>query len=285
MPTKAKDELENYTADYRKAQSQEQNYKPTKTVVAGVPAIKRATYTNIKLSEAPQKTHKTKCHSVSLNKVLPSKTTFYRLIFACIVLLLAIVGCIIFVTITSTVDDTIETKSEPKGNFSTFLASVVMHDPEPFTGCKTADKQMLASSALWRAITKNGTDNYNTFDERGCALVPFGDVFKAAQELFGENCHLNQNDTMYGPFYTFSAGDEFFHVSAISNQNSFLPYVETSWEENDDLVLKVGYLLRSDKYFSTGNDKTDKPTPIKYMKYIMKKRDNKYYIYAVENIE
>lgn len=286
MSDKIKDGINGYSVDYRKENINEvRSYNTSKSVVAGVPSLRKINIEDIKIKE-PTKSKGKKVHTgVCMDAVLPSKATFYRILFGCVILLLSIIGCVIFVSLSSNVEESLETSTFPNENFSNFLSSIVMHDPEPFSSCESADKQMLVSSALWRTITQNGIQKYNNFDEKGCALVPFDDVYKSCQELFGEECKLNKQETHYGPFYTFSSNDEHFHVSAISNQNSFLPYIENSWEEKDCLILKVAYILRSDNYFKTGPEKSNEPTPIKHMKYILKKHsNNSYYVFSVENI-
>lgn len=286
MSGMAKDEIESYSVDYRKEKLEDvKRYNVSKTVVAGVPSLKSINVADIKIKEPQQRPKRKNSTGVSLEAILPSKAIFYRLLFACAVLLLSIIGCVIFVSVSSNIEETLETQTYPSGNFSNFLSSVVMHDPEPFSTCDKADKQMIVSSGIWRTIAQNGTQKYDSFDENGRALIPFEDVFKSCQELFGQTCKINQTETIYGPFYTFSSNDKYFHVSAISNQDSFLPYIEDSWEENDLLVLKVGYLSRSDEYFKLGADKSHEPNPVKYMKYIMKKNDSgNYYIFSIETV-
>ena len=285
MSEKFKGEIKSYSMNYKKERLYEnKNNNISKTVVAGIPTLKKVDVENIKINDPFKKSKNKKNKGLYIDALLPSKVLLYRVLFGCAVLLLSIIGCVIYLSVSSNVDESIETKVMPSGNFSNFLSSVVMHDPEPFSSPEKADKQMVISSGIWRSIIQNGSRKYDNFDEKGCALVPFEDVFNSCRELFGENYNLNKSETVYGSFYTFAANDDYFHVSAISNQNSFLPYIEDSKEEKDNLILKVGYLSRSDDYFKSGADKAPEPTPIKHMKYILKKSSvGNYYIYAIEN--
>lgn len=285
MSDKIRDEIKSYSVDYRREKSYEvKNNNISKTVVAGVPSLKKVNVEDIKIKDPFKKTKKKKSKGIYIDTILPSKALLYRILFSCAILFLSIIGCIIFLAVSSNMDETVETKTYPKGNFSSFLAPVVMHDPEPFSSPDKADKQMTISSGIWRAISQNGTKKYDSFDEKGCALIPFEDILKSCKELFGDKYNLNKSQATYGPFYTFSANDEYFHVSAISNQNSFFPYIEDSKEENDFLVLTVAYLLRDDNYFKSGQDKASEPSPVKRMTYKLKKyNSHDYYIFSVEN--
>ena len=286
MPEKFNGDIKSYSIDYRKGKFQEtKNYNVSKTVVAGVPSIRKVNVEDIKIKDPFSKTKTKKHKGVYIDAILPSRLNFYRFLFGCAVLILSIIGCIIFISISSNVDESVDAGALSSGNFSDFLSSVVMHDPDPFSSPEMADKQMVISSGIWRSIIKNGTQKYDKFDEKGCSLIPFNDVLASCEELFGDNYKLDKSQNLFGPFYTFSSNDEFFHISAISNKDSFLPYVENSCEEGDVLALKVGYISREDNYFKSGKDKSNEPSPIKYMKYNLKKnKDGKYYIFSIENI-
>lgn len=286
MSEKFNDDIKSYSIDYRKGKFQEnKNYNESKTVVAGVPSIKKVKVEDIKIKDPFSKTKTKKNQGVYIDAILPSKLNFYRFLFGCAILILSIIGCIIFISISSNVNESVETDILSSGSFSDFLSAVVMHDPEPFSNPEKADRQMVISSGIWRSIIKNGPQKYDKFDEKGCSLIPFNDVLNSCKELFGDNYKLDKSQSLFGPFYTFSSNDEFFHISAISNQDSFLPYVESSKEEGEILSLKVGYLSREDNYFKSGNDKSTEPSPIKYMKYNLKKnKAGKYYIFSLENV-
>lgn len=159
-------------------------------------------------------------------------------------------------------------------NYSEFLAPITMHDPEPFESPDKADTQMKISSSIWRCVMKNGTKKYNNYDERGFSLMPVKDVSDACCELFGPNSNVNFKERTFGPFYTLDAGEENFHISAISNANCYVPYIEDFKENGNTLELNIGYVLREDPFFSRENENPKEPSFKKHMVYTLKKNEN-----------
>lgn len=246
---------------------------------------KNKKYKNIAKKAKPEKIKKRE-ESIYVNTKPSIKDLVYRVAFGCMILFLTIIGLGIFLSTLSKTASPVNSEVIPSNDYGNFLASVVMHDPEPFDSPQKADKQMVLASSIWRAIFQNGTQKYDRFDERGFSLISVEDIILACHELFGSEYNINTNERIFGPFYTFEPGDENFHICAISNQNSYLPYIKEAVEENEFLNLKVGYVSRDDKFLKPEPLKTAEPSPLKYMKYKLKKNlaTNNYYIYAVESI-
>lgn len=288
---------EGYSVDYRSSQTDDKyiQNKSAKTVVANSPKIRKVQKkVNVEKTKEKGKPFKivkdqtsekesknldvyTKVHS-------PRKVLIYKTLYACLVILLAFIGVTIFSSSLGRTTPSCDTVSHSCNQYNKILAPVVMHDPAPFDRPENANLQMVISSCIWYAITKNGTQKYNTFDERGFSLIPVSDVVDASHELFGENYKLNTDEALFGPFYSLYSGDNNFHVSAISNQNSCIPYVDGVNESEEFIILNVGYVTRDDKFLRSDSEKASEPNPIKYMKYKLKKNpNNSFFIYAVEN--
>lgn len=213
------------------------------------------------------------------------KVLFYKILYCLFILGFSSLGLYIFSSMGFNTQNSIDVSSPYKNEYYQLLSPVVMNDPTPFDNPQNADIQMIISSAIWKLITDNGTQKYNQFDERGLSLIPTADIVKASKELFGENYNLNLDESIFGSFFTFYKDEENFHISAVSNQNSCIPYIKELTEVEDSVILNVGYVSRDDKFLKSDSEKAEEPTPIKYMKYTLKRNseNSAYYIYSVEN--
>ncbi len=294
-----------YSADYReKSQVTVKSTPITKATLKNKPINKTTTKKrslsqtrfNDTINLKPVSTVETKKNKkISIQEpqagcIKPSPKTkkqmgFYRILFACITMILSITGIAILLSAMNRTTCVIS-NSPTFTKYNNYIAPVVMHNPDPFNESQKANIHTVISSAIWRTILQNGTDHYKEFDEQGLTLIPINDIQSACTDLFGPTYNINTNENIYGPFYSYTIGEKNFHISAISNLGTYIPHIEEITEEGEDLVLNVSYLSRDDKYLSTDESKSDTPTPIKSMKYKLKinKGTNKYYIYSIENI-
>lgn len=282
-----KNEIIEYTADYRSAPKStrktaliskniQQNSKPSTTSTAVKP---KSTTKN------GEKSHQTiDSGPIKISNSNKKQLGIYRFFFAGVTMILAVVGVSILFSAMSRTTSVIN-NSPTYAKYNNYIAPVVMHDPSPFSELSTANSEMIISSSIWRNILQNGCEHYKEFDEQGLTLIPTSDIQKAATELFGPETTINLAENIFGPFYSYTAGEENFHISAISNLGTFVPYIEEMTEKNNELILTVSYLSRDDKFLSADDNKVDSPTPVKQMIYKLKLNSalDKYYISAVEN--
>lgn len=222
--------------------------------------------------------------TIKVSRYTSSRINFYKILFASITIILAVLGTIIlFSALNRSTSVIIDSSTYAK--YNNYIAPVVMHDPHPFNSPKEAGSDMIISSCIWRNIFQNGADYYKDVDEQGLTLMQISDVKNAAIDLFGTDSVVKTTENIYGSFYSYTQGEDCFHIGPISNLGTFVPHIEEITEKNNDLSLLVSYLSREDKFFSTGEDKSETPEPIKQMIYKLKLNDtnNKYCIYAVEN--
>lgn len=288
----------NYNKPYQSQKSCQINQvKKFQTIVANSPTLKKyvpkndkskskALISNIHLQPEIKKNNPTiNKDDVCIKAKSSKKILFYKILYCCIILSLSSLGIYIFSSTGFNSSPLVDVSSSCNNEYLKILSSVVMNDPAPFDNPQNADIQMVISSSIWKLITENGTQKYNQFDERGLSLMPASDIIKASKELFGENYNLNLNESIFGSFFTFYKGEENFHISAISNQNSCVPFVKDLTETEDSLILNVWYVSRDDKFLKSDSEKTEEPNPIKCMKYTLKKNNenSSYYIFSVEN--
>ena len=289
----------NYSVDYldidksQKFNQIPQN-KPTKVVTAKPPILKKSMESTKHTAKdkiedehiAREKSKQpTTNDDICINIKASRKVLFYKVLYCCFILLFTSLGIYIFSSAIFFKPQSVGVSSLYKNEYYELLSPIVMNDPAPFGKPEYADVQMVVASSIWKLISDNGTQKYNTFDEKGFSLIPTSDVIKASQELFGENYFLNLNESIFGSFFTFYAGEDNFHISAISNQNSCIPFIKELTETDNCVILNVGYVTRDDKFLKSDSQKAKEPTPIKYMKYTLKKniKTDSHYIYSVEN--
>lgn len=221
--------------------------------------------------------------SIKVSRYTSSRINVYRFILASITIILAVIGIIIlFFAINRSTSVIMDSSTYAK--YNNYIAPVVMHDPTPFNSPQEAKPDMIISSCIWRNIFQNGADYYKEVDEQGLTLMPISEVKNAAIDLFGTESVVKTTENIFGNFYSYTQGEEFFHIGPISNLGTFVPHIEEITEKNDELNLLVSYLSRDDK--NTGEDRSEMSVPIKQMIYKLKLNDknNKYYIYAVEKL-
>ncbi|HIS70033.1 MAG TPA: hypothetical protein IAA58_11805 [Candidatus Gallacutalibacter stercoravium] len=185
------------------------------------------------------------------------------------VLLLALAGVVAlvclaagFFTATGQVDE------QTLRDYDTFLAPVVMQDPAPFSEAGQMDPQAALTAALWRAISvKEG--GYTSYDSSGRSVIPLQDVQQAARDLFGPSYSLAQQAPAQETYFTFEEEDACYHVSPYSVQDSYSPYTEAAWQEEDAIVLRVGYVSALDPFRTDATGQVQQPTPEKYMEFVL----------------
>lgn len=292
-----------YSINYNKNKEsqkfdKEHQVKNTKSVVANSPTLKKFTPKNDKVkrklltssttmyTEEIRPNHTIKNDDVCIKVKSAKKILFYKILYCCFILGFSFLGIYIFSSMGFNGSPSVDVSSSYNNEYYKLLSSVVMNDPAPFDNPENADSQMVVSSSIWKLITENGTQKYNQFDERGLSLIPISDIVRASKEIFGENYNLNLNESIFGPFFTFYKGEENFHISAVSNQNSCIPFIKELTEVEDSVMLNVWYVSRDDKFLKNDSEKVEEPTPIKCMKYTLKKNssNSSYYIYSVENM-
>lgn len=296
-----------YTADYRDKQnytvkstsiSTKTNIKPTykKDYIIKEPAANKHSIINNDTKKTIKINTFDKHNKKTIDSIYDSQTGcikeittkkqmgFYRSLLAGITMILSITGIIILLSAMNRTT-TVINDSPTFTKYNNFLAPVVMNDPTVFNETEKADTNMIISSSIWRTLLQNGVEHYKEFDEQGLALIPVTDIQSSCTDLFGPTYTIDTNKNIYGSFYSYTPSESNFHIGAISNIDTYIPYTEEITEENDDLILTVAYLSRDDKYLSIDETKSDTPTPVKRMKYRLKinKNTQKFYIYSIEN--
>ena len=211
----------------------------------------------------------------------------YGVLVGSLVLLLALVGvAFIAGTIGNRIYSAVTDDSQLR-EYDTFLAPVVMQDPEPFEAPTAANENFVLMASLWKTITANNGTNYTEYDEAGRALVPLGDVVDACRELFGPDCQLQPKTPAEETFFEYDSVQNKFHVALYSSDSSYTPYTESEKKSGGKILLRVGYVSPSDEWRNQTGSALEGPTPTKYMEYELSldPSTQSYYISAVRSLE
>lgn len=232
------------------------------------------------------KKHKEENATPSLDQLKEKNTLNYkhnylRKIFASIFLLFAMTGTAFIAYENKEKQiEVVSLFSGEKSDYEKFITSLVIHDPKPFDKINQADTNTLISASVWRALM---AERIREFDNEGLGILKLETVLNAYQELFGKSSNLEIKENIDNPIFLFNADEKMFHIKPYSTQNCFIPIVEDVVENNDLLVLKVGYISPSDPWRSLNDSRPNAPNPTKRMYYKLKKNiiEGKAYIVSV----
>lgn len=211
----------------------------------------------------------------------------YGLLAGSLVLLLALVGVAFIAVTAGTRIHAALTDDSALRSYDKMLAVAVAQDPQPFASPDKADPEFVLNASIWKTMTENSS-SYTSYDDAGRTIVPLGDVADACGELFGPACSLQPKNPTAETFYTYDAAKAQFHISLYSLESTYEPYTVSAKKEDDSVILRVGYIpptdpTRASSVSSGTGSASARPTPAKYMEYVLKTNAStkKEYIYAV----
>ena len=168
--------------------------------------------------------------------------------------------------------------------FDSFLAPVVMQDPESFQKMEELDPQMIMTAGIWRAILSKPDHYYDQFDDRGRTIVPFSDVDAACKELFGPSYDLPMKKPQQ-TFYELDTQKQEFYVVPHSNHNTYLPYTQKASRQDGNIHLLVGYVSPNDPTRTDPEGHTKTPAPEKTKEFMLSEQnDGSYYILSLRDM-
>lgn len=260
-----------YSADYRTAESH------ANKVAVKASAKPKSCPTEACFEDALQESFDT----ISTSRTTTRKIGLYRVVFACVMLILAIAGVTGLLSALSRTAAVVS-NSPTNAKYGSYIAPVVMCDPPPFEDCNHLDANVKIAASIWRNIFQKGRSTYNELDTSGLALMPANTAQSSCAELFRPNATINTSESVCGQIFSHTADDDCFHISAASNADSPVPRVDDIIEEDDALSLAVSYFSRDDKNFNAGEDKDVVPS-VKRMVYNLRLDEGtkKYYIHSV----
>lgn len=209
-----------------------------------------------------------------------------NLIVGFIILILAFVGVIsLAVTATQQIERTVKEKNAEKYSiYESFIAPVIMNDPDTFDDVTVADPGQLVSIAIWSVLDGNTSPDKYEYTGDGM-LLPAKEVEKEFASLFGDEVKITHAGVDGGGIdFRYSEKKKAYVIPITGITPIYTPKVTDVKEKSGSVELTVGYLHSGDwQQDSQGN--MISPEPGKYMKITLGvNSDGKYFVRAIQNM-
>lgn len=200
------------------------------------------------------------------------------------ILLLAVVGSVsIIIDLSGKVQQSIDEKNEALyEEYESFIAPVIMNDPDTFDDVTLADTSQLISITIWSILDGNIEPDKYEYTDSGM-LLPEKEVEEKLQRLFGSEVKFSHTSVDGGGIDFNYSNEKGAYIIPITGVTPiYTPKVIDVSEKSSYIVLTVGYLYSSDwQQDSKGN--MVPPEPSKYMKITLgKNSDTSYYVRAIQ---
>ena len=199
-----------------------------------------------------------------------------------IVSILSIVGFFFTVSFFAGVIKDFADNTKQKEEFAQFIYPVVITDPASYNSNQQLSSDTVISAAIWDIILHGDKSKYPS--EFETMSIPQVDVELHATKLFGKGLtidHKTVGDVVLGFYY--SPETKSYNVPVSPTYFPYSPIVENIRRDGDTYYLQVGYVSPSPDWLVT--KKNSKPTPDKYMEYVLVKNSNNYYLQAINDVQ
>lgn len=215
---------------------------------------------------------------------MKKKRSKLNLFVGFVVLALAVVGLVAtFMSLHGRVQEKREEKNEALyEKYESFIAPVIMNDPDTFDDITLADTSQLISITIWSILDGNIEPDRYEYTDSGM-LLPQKEVEEKLQRLFGSEVKFSHTSVDGGGIeFNYSSEKEVYVIPITGVTPIYTPKVIDVSEKSSYIVLTVGYLYSSDwQQDSKGNMVA--PEPSKYMKITLgKNTDTSYYVRAIQ---
>lgn len=210
------------------------------------------------------------------------KSQSYALPLGIIVIIFAVIGFAfaLYFAVTGLINLFDNTDAQ-KEKYQKMLVPVVMNDIDEFDDVTKADMAQLIEASIWSIIKSDvDTDQYEMDGDN--ILFPEADVEAAFVTLFGTDAKI-KHQTVYTTAFNFEYDSEkkAYKVPITGVDPTYTPKVLDISEKSNTVILTVAYLSGSEWTQSANGDLVP-PTPSKYVKITLRKKDKAYYVSAIQ---
>lgn len=203
------------------------------------------------------------------------------------VLLLAVVGVAsIVISLHGKISSNISEKNAAAySEYESFIAPVIMNDPDTFDDVTLADSAQLISITIWSILDSNLQPDKYEYTDSGM-ILPQKEVEEKFHKLFGNEVNISHSSVDGGGIdFKYSSEKQAYVIPITGITPIYTPKVIEAKEKSSYIILTVGYLYSGDwQQDSDGNMVA--PEPGKYMKITLgKNSDTSYYVRAIQNME
>ncbi len=176
------------------------------------------------------------------------------------------------------------TKSENRENliYNNLIWPIVMQDPSSFNEENPPSNKLILDSSVWYSAINKKSDS-SSFNEEYSLVLNEEEVKNSVKTLFGSKIASRDIRSESSYFYDFDDINKNFTVRLEDSYEKFCPHIISSTQQNDCIILRVGYMLSTSKF----NDKNSSKSNLKFektAKYILKKdfSTQNFYISSLE---
>lgn len=133
--------------------------------------------------------------------------------------------------------------------YDTYLAPVVMFDPQPFESLAAADKATIHQAAVWKTVFDH-IDDIENYDDQARLIVPAELVRESAAKLFGVDCLITTETFQMHDYTTnsvievlYTDADDSYHIPLMEAVGAYQPYVVSKRSRSGATILKVAYCV------------------------------------------
>lgn len=203
-----------------------------------------------------------------------------------VVILLVIIGAVSVVSFCAgkISDKTAQSKQEKLEAYESFIAPVIMNDPDTFDDVSTANQSQLAAITIWSILQDDARPDKYEYTDDGM-LIAQADVEAQFAKLFGSEVTMTHATVDGGGIeFQYSEKKSCYVIPITGITPIYTPKVTEVNEKGNSVILTVGYLAGTD-WVQDSKGNMVAPEPAKYMKVTLRKNsDESYYVASIQNV-
>ncbi len=172
--------------------------------------------------------------------------------------------------------------TKQKNEFAEYIYPIVICDPAPFDESIKLRNDTMITAAIWDIILYEDKSKYTA--EFDYIIVPEVDIEQHATKLFGTGLSFTHDSILGSDIQFYYEPDiKSYRIPVNPKYFTYSPVVEDIQKSDNTYTLLVGYLSPSPSWLTMTTDK--KPTPDKYVKYIVTEQNGAKYLSAIQQVE
>ncbi len=167
--------------------------------------------------------------------------------------------------------------------YESFIAPVVMNDPDSFDDITKANMQQLLSISIWSVLNSAADPEKYEYADGGM-LVPEGEIEEMFRSLFGTEVKIKHNtvDGGEGVEFKYSEKKKCYVIPITGITPIYTPRVIDVQEKSSTVILKVGYLASED-WVQDSEGNIVPPEPNKYVTITLAKNsDGTFFVRSIK---
>ncbi|MDR3552222.1 MAG: hypothetical protein P4L75_03775 [Clostridia bacterium] len=169
--------------------------------------------------------------------------------------------------------------------YESYIAPVVMQDPEPFSSTASLDSDWVVKTAIWAALNDDENSGKYALADDGREIIPVSDIKKKIASLFGEDYQPKLEtftDPQNSATYEYSKKNDCFYIPMIAYSDYFTPNIRTVTRKNGTVTLAVDYISGQGWVQDSAGTAVTPSAASKTMIYVLKGSRGQYQIVSVQ---